>query len=323
MLQKPSAGKAALMGRGDEAIWDAWMAIEPFVSGPPRSQLREEGAAPGMVDWAIRPRELAGQIKQMMSGATAEDLAPARIRGSALGRHSLETIAQLLDPDGKGLDIVQHFYLAKDGARRTALLHALVGSMTSEADAAAAAWTSAGHVDRADGGTARALSARLLQEQTDLLKKVVFEKMAVPARPGIDWASPSGIEGRLGSSIMGNLQTAVDAVRSPAGFVSLIAADKVELRSVLGTACAATMAQGAETVGHGYPAPVYTEAFFTTMCCFSPCPPLEQREQQAQTRNQENKQRADELRTQVINLRSLMQKDLAKAIGLFEDMKKT
>lgn len=317
MVQKPSAGKAALIDHRDDLIWDAWMAAEPFMYRPGRSQMREDG----LIAWGDRPEGLVEAVRNTVSLKAAGDITPARVRASILGAHSLAVLDILLEGEGPYRDIVRDFYLAENGARRTALLQAVVASMATEAGAAAESWAAVAAAGALAGSSARMTTAHFLRDQIDLLKTVTSRKMATRAQPGIDFAPRFGVAARLGPSIMHNLETVNDAILSPSGLISLLPEDDVELEIKLQGACSATVDRASGTVAIGYPLPTYSAAFFLSMCCFSPCPPLEEREQKAQARNLENQERIASLTGDIHNLRVLLQSDFADATGLSADLK--
>jgi predicted lipoprotein len=318
MVQKPSAAKASMMQGGDEAIWEAWMAAEPFMTLGRASQSRDESPR----TWVEQPDELSEEVAAVLARNDADDLASSRIGKTSLGRHSLTVMDLLLNGEGERANIIHDFYLADSGARRTAVLHAVVSHMAAKADASAAAWTEISQNGLLSGATAQETASRFLSDQVDLLKDVVFTKMKVEPRPEIDLVRPSGIERRLGDRIMANLQAANDAVRSPAGFGSLLSGSDTALHAKLRDTCAIMLNLSHQSMALGYPSPRYTGFFFTTMCCFSPCPPQEELDRKAEARNEENRLKVEALRVEINSLRHLLQADLAKAVGLSAELKK-
>ena len=319
MAQEPSAGKASLMNGGDEIIWDAWTEAEPFMTLLQASQSRDDSLAA----WVQKPDELADEVGALLAKTDADDLAPVRVGETSLGRHCLAAMELLLDGEGKGRDIARDFYLAESGPRRTALLAAVVRHMAVKADAAAATWAAIGRNGLLAGSSAQETASRFLTDQLDFLNDIVFIKMKVEPRLDIDLVRPSAIEARLGARIMSNLQAFNDAARSPAGFESLLPDSDAGLRAKLRDACATTLNLAHQSVALGYPLPRYTGLFFTTMCCFSPCPPQEELDKKAEERNEENRLRVEALRVQIISLRNLLQTDFATAIGLSSVLRKT
>jgi hypothetical protein len=312
MLDRPSAGKADLMGRGDERVWQAWLAAEPFMYQPHLPGKPEDV----LLSWVSPSADIGTQLDT----ALATGMTTVSVKDSLLERHGLLAAGRLLRGRGDLPDTKTAFYLSNDGPSRTTLLQVIVGKMLAQAEAVEATWLAMSQNDTLSGLSVKATTIRFFQDQIDLLDELAGQVIGAPARGLGDTPPWTPLDRMSRSRIVAWLQTASGAVLAPGGLFELAGDGKTQLREALETAFHRTEF---DIRAKGYLFPRVEYRADTAPCGIEEICTDDQRQRRADELNRENRRKIEELVKLTLDLRNLLATDLAEAAGLAANSNKT